>query len=540
MLFKSKGDDVYLFLMALVFQNLALILLYIAASYVAWAMAIPPFYASVFWPAAGIALGFVYLYGKRVLPGVFLGAIATVFLSPLGNEANVEGITVALGIAFGASLQAYIGSYFIKKAIGENTNFQALNSIIVFNAIGVLSALVASSVATLVFYSVGRIEGSAAFSFWESWCIGDALGIFIAAPLTVLGFSKGNISRRRRTIVIVPVFILFCIVGFVFFNLKADNVQTRQESFENNVELIHREISEKFEFYLSDINALQSFFKASAYVDREEFSRFVSYVLEKDSGIRGFGWSPYITQSNKQEFLVRARQEYSPSFDILEITPDGLKPGHKSDVYMPLYYAEPYPALKDIIGTDLWSHNTRRDALKAALENNVPQASGPLTLVNEEGESSPGFILAAPVYKVDGVRDPLSYKGIVNGAFQYSSVAETATSAWRNHGIELVMRASNGTSMAEVYSSENEVDEADFIDSFVIEIPFVFAGQSWSFQFYMNPEFYNQNINYSIWYALIAGLVFLAFTCAFLMVLTFGSIDWASFSLINEIGTPFF
>ena len=501
-------------------RNLLLIFLYIVASYGAWELAIPPYYASVFWPAAGIALGFVYLHGARVLPGVFIGTILSVFLSPLGHDTNMSGVLVALSIASGASLQAFAGSFFIKKLIGENTQFQTLRSIVVFNAVGVLSALIACSLALIVFYMTKRIDGAGALAFWQSWFIGDALGIFIFAPLIVIALSKAKTSRQRYMVIIVPTLILFLAVIMLFFNIKSRDLEVRQKGFESNVQLAQKEIFAKFDFYLSDINALQSFYEASSYVNRDEFSKFSAYALEQHSGIHALAWSPYILDENKQAFLDEARNEYGADYNILGITQNGLSSDHNADIYMPVYYIEPYEKVNAVLGTDVWSNDARQRALKNAFDNNVPSATEALFLVSEEGKKAPGFVLVAPVYNSNDINSAGAFKGAVMGAFQYRSGVMGVMETWKKRGVEVIMGAAQGDGMTIVYQSQSDINEDAFIDGFFVEVPYVFAGQNWFFRFYMNPDFYNQNINYTIWYALIAGLVFLAFTCAFLMALS--------------------
>ena len=60
---------------------LFLAVLYYAAGRAGLLLAIPPGYATIFWPASGIALAFVYHFGYRLLPGVFLGSALLNFLT---------------------------------------------------------------------------------------------------------------------------------------------------------------------------------------------------------------------------------------------------------------------------------------------------------------------------------------------------------------------------------------------------------------------------------------------------------------------------
>ena len=48
---------------------------YLAFAKLGSLMVMPPGQASVIWPAAGIALGSVYVYGLRYFPAIFLAAL---------------------------------------------------------------------------------------------------------------------------------------------------------------------------------------------------------------------------------------------------------------------------------------------------------------------------------------------------------------------------------------------------------------------------------------------------------------------------------
>ena len=73
-------------------------------------LAIPPDFATPVWPAAGISLGFTLVYGTKVLPGVFVGALLanTTIAYMQGNELNAMALLFASAIGFGAALQAWI------------------------------------------------------------------------------------------------------------------------------------------------------------------------------------------------------------------------------------------------------------------------------------------------------------------------------------------------------------------------------------------------------------------------------------------------
>src|SRR2546430_15178116 len=84
-------------------QGLGLALAYFVTAKLALLLAIPPGYASAVWPAAGIALGALLVFGNRVWPGIWLGS----FLANLGTSfdassaaALLHSVTLPAAIAF--------------------------------------------------------------------------------------------------------------------------------------------------------------------------------------------------------------------------------------------------------------------------------------------------------------------------------------------------------------------------------------------------------------------------------------------------------
>ena len=84
-------------------------------------MAIPPRYATAFWPAAGFAAAAVLLYGNRVSPCVMLGSflvnVATQFdADSLSNL--IISLALPLAISAGATLQAIVAAVLVHRFVG--------------------------------------------------------------------------------------------------------------------------------------------------------------------------------------------------------------------------------------------------------------------------------------------------------------------------------------------------------------------------------------------------------------------------------------
>jgi integral membrane sensor domain MASE1 len=80
-------------------------------------LAVPPGYASPIWPPAGIALAALMLWGRSMLPAIWLGSLTlNLWLgTATGNPPSPAEIAAAALIATGSTLQAVVASWLVGK-----------------------------------------------------------------------------------------------------------------------------------------------------------------------------------------------------------------------------------------------------------------------------------------------------------------------------------------------------------------------------------------------------------------------------------------
>ena len=144
------------------------------------------------WPAFGVALAAVLLYGYRVWPGIFIGVFLVDFLSPVP-------VVAALGQALGATLAAIAGVFFLRRVASFESSFSRLRDalgMIVIGAFG--SALITATIGVSVLYAT-HVEGYSGLGpAWLIYWLGDATGGLLVTPLilTFVGLSKIRSSDR--------------------------------------------------------------------------------------------------------------------------------------------------------------------------------------------------------------------------------------------------------------------------------------------------------------------------------------------------------
>lgn len=128
--------------------------------------AIPHGHASAMWPAAGLALAAVLLWGYRVWFGVRLGSFAANLWTALNAGKAILSVSTVLAavIGSGAALQAVFGAYLIFRFVGCPLNLYRLRDVVRFLLLGgPLSCLVSATISVTSLWMAGAIS---AHDFW--------------------------------------------------------------------------------------------------------------------------------------------------------------------------------------------------------------------------------------------------------------------------------------------------------------------------------------------------------------------------------------
>src|SRR5881275_1899676 len=94
--------------------------IYFVTGKLALFLAIPPGYATAVWPAAGLALGCLLLFGDRVWLGVVIGSFLVNFWTSLDTTsfgAILRSVAVPALIGAGAALQTLAGTFLVRRFV---------------------------------------------------------------------------------------------------------------------------------------------------------------------------------------------------------------------------------------------------------------------------------------------------------------------------------------------------------------------------------------------------------------------------------------
>jgi len=184
---------------------LSLTVVYVAAAKLGLALAFNFTQITTIWPATGIAMVALLLWGYHYWPAIFVGAF--VANSLIGVPPHI-----ALGISTGNTIEAVVAILLIRRYIPETGILERMSSIMRFVVLGpFLSSTIAASigVATLV---LGKIIPLArAGEAWLVWWVGDMMGALIIVPL-VVAWQSHEYREQLNTHVYEALALLLAVV----------------------------------------------------------------------------------------------------------------------------------------------------------------------------------------------------------------------------------------------------------------------------------------------------------------------------------------
>ena len=524
-------------------DNFALKFLVVVAAYYVAARAgiylhIPSGQASIIWPASGVAMGAVYVLGYRYAPAVLCGA----FLSSLYfyDVIDLQAISIAACIAFGAALQASFGAFLIGKWLHRSTTLENINDIGLLMLIGgPVACCVNASLATFTLYIAGIVEADLFVSHAYSWWLGDVFGVLVFMPLVVLNFSetglRKKLSLKRRLLVSIPTVIVFSIFLILFFNSKNTFQDRAYRSFEVQVTSLVDEFRKDLAVDLSSLIAIKSFFNASEFVSNQEFKEFTFRLLMESHGMFGVSWLPKVYHSDRGTFERSIQAQGYADFSIKSRTGKGsLEPSSQRPVYFPLAYTEPYEQNKrahgfDVYGIDLLSGDLRRAILDDARDTGYQKATERFPIVQKEDQY--GFIVYEPVYKTSSMYETVEERrahhiGYINGIFIFPQLMQSINQKTKELGYDVVLQEREVSNTNVLFDSrtENYKENAEqtYVFDDVVSVSKVIdiAGRGWEITILKNGHLLSKTYVQELWFFVTGGVLFCTLLNVLLMIIT--------------------
>lgn len=127
------------------------------------------------WPPAGLALAVLVLYGRRLWPGIALGAFAL-------NATSGVPLAAALLMGCGNAAAAVLAAWLLART-RFHPDLGRLRDVLLLLAVTLATPVVAATVGVTALVLSGQNAAADMGRLWLVWWLGDALGILVVTPL---------------------------------------------------------------------------------------------------------------------------------------------------------------------------------------------------------------------------------------------------------------------------------------------------------------------------------------------------------------------
>ena len=185
---QSRSDYRYVLQLAFVFA------LYFGAGKLGLTVPFTSSNVSPIWPAAGVAVAAVLIWGIQIAPAIAFAAFLVNFLTPVPTFASIA-------IGLGNASSAVIAGYLLKHFADFETSLPRLKDVLRLVVVAaVLATAVAASVGVTALTLVDAKAWTGYGSAWRIWWLGDAMGVLVVAPLLLTGRDLLHIRRGWRVL----------------------------------------------------------------------------------------------------------------------------------------------------------------------------------------------------------------------------------------------------------------------------------------------------------------------------------------------------
>jgi len=219
-----KSTPLVVFLVAILYILLAKLGFLLSLNFVA---------ISPVFPAAGLALASILIFGNKALYGIFIGSFCTNLLHNLDTSNSnthhlltycITSFFISLGIVTASITSKYI---IVRTCNGQHPLYNGKN-ILALLIFGSISYATITSLIGIFSLKLDSFDNFIATGFWytfKTWWLGDGIGIILTTPLLLSWFLKDEINKKTvkslELLLFGIVTILVCvIVFFKYYDLK--------------------------------------------------------------------------------------------------------------------------------------------------------------------------------------------------------------------------------------------------------------------------------------------------------------------------------
>lgn len=171
------------------------------------------------WIPSGIGVAILFWFGYKYCPFIFIGSFL-INIYGFHSPHHFFSFLVVAQMALGATLEAVVATYFLKRFAPRFEDFSQIYDVVIFIFLaGLISPFISATNGVSAMKLGGLVTWSGFFKTWLSWWLGDAIGIIVFTPFILFWLQKPKFYfRPTRLIEVVLLFVTVAIIGYIAFS----------------------------------------------------------------------------------------------------------------------------------------------------------------------------------------------------------------------------------------------------------------------------------------------------------------------------------
>ncbi|SBS32868.1 Signal transduction histidine-protein kinase BarA [Marinomonas aquimarina] len=370
---------------------------YFLAGWLGQVFAIPPGYATVIWPASGVAIAACILAGYTPVLGVFLGSTLVNISIGYSNSGEISFLVPML-IAAGSALQTTLSYALVRLFIGKTLEFYNIRHVLSFIVLaGPLGCLVSASTGSMILYTHDIIQREQVLLTWLSWWLGDSVGVVVVVPwLAVLFRKQFSVYYDHPARVFLALFIVFLTTAILSVSTAYFELNKQRQAFESNADLNSTLLSERIKNSVDILYSMAGYVRGSGSVSAQEFHDFSESIMSQDRAIKALSINHVLDGLELSQYEAEMADLHGFPFQVQQRNAAGeMEPVSARDRYVSVGLIYPLEPNLKALGFDVYSEESRRLAIKNAIRLNSAVPTSAINLV----QNSKAVLMFLPAYK---------------------------------------------------------------------------------------------------------------------------------------------
>ncbi|MCI0604132.1 MASE1 domain-containing protein [bacterium] len=188
------------------FRILVVAILYFVFARIGLSLSIAATNVSPVWPAAGIALASMLLFGFRIWPAIMLGAF-------IANYLVGSSLIDSFLISTGNTLEACLGFYLLNRYANGPNFLQRVEDVLKFVLLaGFVSTVASASIGTASLFLTESNDRIPLTYLWSTWWLGDMMGNLLIVP-AVMAWRKRETHETKASEIADAIVVFASIVA---------------------------------------------------------------------------------------------------------------------------------------------------------------------------------------------------------------------------------------------------------------------------------------------------------------------------------------